>query len=188
MERQGKRGSLGLLRSHRWAGEWHREEETPQPATLHTRDLNRDHSRISYELHEESGPKRHHRNAQKDSATCRGMAQINLTFSLLTFQHRQLRWSRSPLGPGANNDTPPWVILRLIAHSQIAAWVHDMGTSKKACLKHTFRGRTLQSGENLISRWMDGYKERQGTERNLYWPLNDPNENRVECRVEGLFF
>src|SRR5438094_6795209 len=116
------------------------------------------------------------------------MAQINLTFSLLTLQHRQLRWSRSPLGPGANNDTPPWVILRLIPHSQTAAWVHDMGTSKKACLIHTFRGRTLQSGENLISRWMDGYKERQGTERNLYWPLNDPNENRVECRVEGLFF
>ena len=107
MELLGKRGSLRLLRSRRWAGGTHPEGEIPRQVTLRVRYLKRDHSQSSYELHEESALQEPRRIAQKDFAACRGMAGMNLTFQLLTFQHRQSRWSDVPLGPGANNRHSP---------------------------------------------------------------------------------
>ncbi len=105
MELPGKKGWPEPLRWRRGAEGRHPEEETPQPVTLRACNLNDDHSRNSYRLHWESVPQEHYRIAQKDFAACRGMAGMNLTFQLLTFQHRQSRWSDVPLGP-ANTNTP----------------------------------------------------------------------------------
>ncbi len=107
MELLGKRGSLRLLRSRRWAGGTHPEGEIPRQVTLRVRYLNRDHSQSSYQSYEESDPQKRCRIAQNGFAAFRGMAGMILTFQLPTFQHRQSRWSDVPVGLGANNNTFP---------------------------------------------------------------------------------
>src|SRR6266436_6511818 len=64
MELLGKRGSLRLLRSRRWAGGTHPEGEIPRQVTLRVRYLNRDHSQSSYQSYEESDPQKRCRIAQ----------------------------------------------------------------------------------------------------------------------------